>query len=290
MIIIILNKPKSKIAIITSSGLYFSVICFLYLWGQWPLVGSYYLRYLLVGILFLIVIYSVKKFRQVIPFFPIKPARYLLIIPAGLLSILFFSMDIYMMMGSKIPEREVHMEFPLKNGKYYISSGGSNKFVNNHHRDYPNSQQYALDINKLGKYGGAYKSIFSSQVSNHYIFSDTIYCPCNGTIIDSKNTIKDNLTSSMDVEVDNGNGNFIAIDCEGILVSLYHLKMNSTFLPVNSQVTAGEPLGLVGNSGFSQEPHLHIQASEYNSDSVRIGVPIKFVDRYFSRNDVILNH
>jgi hypothetical protein len=195
-----------------------------------------------------------------------------------------------MLMGSKIPDGEVHLKFPLKNGKYYISSGGSNKFVNNHYRDYPNSQQYALDINKLGKYGSVYNSIFSNQISNHYIFSDTIYCPCTGTIVESEHRIKDNLTSSMNVKAENGRGNYITIDCDGILVSLYHLKMNSTFNPVNSLVTAGEPLGLVGNSGFSQEPHLHIQVSKYNPDSVKIGVPIKFGDRYFSRNDIVSNN
>ena len=289
VIIVVFNNPKSKLGVITSSGLYFSIVLFLYLWGQWPLVGSFYLRYVIIGILVLIVIFSIIRFLQVISFFPHNPTRYLFIISAGLLSIILLTMDVYVLVGGKFPDGEVHLKFPLKNGKYYISSGGSNKFVNNHYRDYPNSQQYALDINKIGKYGSAYKSIFSNQVSNHHIFSDTIYCPCTGTIIESEYTINDNLTSSMNVKAENGRGNFITIDCDGILVSLYHLKMNSIFNPVNSLVTAGEPLGLVGNSGFSQEPHLHIQASKHNPDSVEIGVPIKFGDRYFSRNDVISN-
>lgn len=287
VLLIIKIRPKSKLNLVVTSGLYFSVICFLYLWGQWPLVGSYYLRYLLIGIGFLIIIYLIHGFRTDMGIWPNKLIKYVLIIPIGLLSMLFLSLSVRLYNGRTYAEDGVSLKFPLKNGKYYIASGGSNSITNNHIRDYPNSQQFALDINKLGKYGGAYKSIFSDRNEDHYIYSDTVYCPCNGVLTKYSNNVEDNSNSSMDVDSKNGKGNFVTIDCDGVFVSLYHLKKNSVINSDDNQVTEGMPLGLVGNSGFSQEPHLHIQAAVYNRDSVLVGVPMKFRDRYLSRNNVV---
>ena len=55
------------------------------------------------------------------------------------------------------------------------------------------------------------------------------------------------------------------------------------------EVNEDTPLGLIGLSGFAQEPHLHIQAARYNSDSVLVGIPIKFKGAFFSRNDLFSN-
>jgi len=258
LIIKISYRPKSKLALLTSSLLSLAILGFLYFWGQWPLVGSYYFRYLVLGILIFVVIYSLNEFRQGRPTLPSKYARYFLIIPVGLLSVFILVMDYYLMTGSKYPEVGVQIEFPLKNGRYYVSSGGSNNLINNHFNSPPSSQRYALDIHKLGKFGGAFTQFFSQQVTNHHIFSDTVYCPCSGIIIESENSVKDNFTSSMNVDSKSGSGNFVTIDCDGIILFLCHLKMNSVLPQVNMRVSVGDPIGLVGNSGFSQEPHLHL--------------------------------
>ena len=41
------RKPKSNIGLLAKSILYAAILYFLFLWVQWPLVGSYYLRYLM---------------------------------------------------------------------------------------------------------------------------------------------------------------------------------------------------------------------------------------------------
>jgi murein DD-endopeptidase MepM/ murein hydrolase activator NlpD len=41
-------------------------------------------------------------------------------------------------------------------------------------------------------------------------------------------------------------------------VFLAHFIMGNVFVKAGDIVTAGQPLGLAGNSGFSAEPHLHI--------------------------------
>jgi len=39
-----------------------------------------------------------------------------------------------------------------------------------------------------------------------------------------------------------------------------HLKQHCVFVHDSQWVQQGQPLGCAGNSGFSLEPHLHIQA------------------------------
>lgn len=58
------------------------------------------------------------------------------------------------------------------------------------------------------------------------------------------------------------------------------------------QVREGQPIGKVGNSGNTSEPHLHIHA-EYGGSSDRfgdgVGVPILFTEKGFlKRNDILI--
>jgi hypothetical protein len=53
----------------------------------------------------------------------------------------------------------------------------------------------------------------------------------------------------------------------------------SIFLPI---VIKMNPIGLVGNSGKTSEPHLHIHAEKEG-----IGIPIRFDDDFFIRNSLI---
>ena len=56
-------------------------------------------------------------------------------------------------------------------------------------------------------------------------------------------------------------GNFLIIRAlSGVYVSLAHLKKDSIEVTVGESVTVGKRMALCGNSGYSQEPHLHLQA------------------------------
>lgn len=282
-------NPCSKFALFVSLSFWCGLIGFLFLWGQYPLVGSYYIRYLLLSIIALGVVITVKKYSTTTRLFPNKKLKYLYLIPTGVFSIFLITLCIKLYQGSFLPENSINLSFPLKNGAFYIANGGSNNLVNNHFRNYPNSQQYALDIYRLKGLGAISENVLSTVNSKHFIYSDTVYCPCSGTVIKYANNIDDNQTSSMSVNTKNGKGNFVTIDCDGVIVSVYHLKKNSVFVELKDAIAVGKPIGLVGNSGFSQEPHLHLQAFIYDSDSTQNGIPISFEGEYLSRNDLIKN-
>jgi len=78
-------------------------------------------------------------------------------------------------------------------------------------------------------------------------------------------------------------GNYVTLDCQGARVSLLHFKKGSLLVSEGESVMAGQPLGKVGNSGRTTEPHLHIQAD----NALGEGIPIAFNGKTFMRNDIL---
>ena len=54
-------------------------------------------------------------------------------------------------------------------------------------------------------------------------------------------------------------GNYVVLDCGGVYPLYAHLRCGSVLVRAGQSVAAGEPLGAVGNSGSSLQPHLHFQ-------------------------------
>lgn len=60
--------------------------------------------------------------------------------------------------------------------------------------------------------------------------------------------------------ISGGLGNYVALRHPNDFYSYYgHLKKGSVLVQVGDTVQAGQPLGLVGSSGYSSDPHLHFE-------------------------------
>jgi len=116
--------------------------------------------------------------------------------------------------------------------------------------------------------------------SDYYCWEKSVLSPVNGEVIRSCDGWKDhkytNLWSTISIwynatykfrpKEKNGQldirpnaGNHIMIKTnEGHIVFLAHLKNGSTLVKEGQRVEIGEKIGLVGNSGNSTAPHLHI--------------------------------
>ncbi len=197
----------------------------------------------------------------------------------------------FAVLAGKQPEmkNQLSLVFPLKDGTYYISSGGSTSAINNHFRPYPNSQQFAIDINMINSTGNAASSFITGYSKDHFIFGQEIFCPCEGEVVDAMNDVPDNPTSDMTVDHTFGRGNYIDIRCDDLIISMSHLLEGSILPKVGDLLSANQKIGQVGNSGFSMEPHLHIQAAWFLDDSVLVGVPVNYNDRWLVRNDLFRN-
>ena len=71
--------------------------------------------------------------------------------------------------------------------------------------------------------------------------------------------------------------NFIWIEHEdGTIAEYAHLQLNGTHLKLGDVVEKGDEIGLSGNTGFSQAPHLHLEVFVQNFNGKRKTIPTKF--------------
>ena len=286
---IFLKRVNTKSGAVSTFLFNILLLWFLFLWGQWPIAAFYYMKYFLLVIVVISLIRFIKSYASAAKFLPKSPGG---VIKNGvllILGLLFGFLVIQSYKGRVYPSEGISLEFPLREGHFYISSGGSNPVLNNHFGKGAAAQQYALDINKLDQFGKIARGLGPSANEAHYIFGSPIYAPCEGTIIELKDGVKDNDGSSMSVSREDGQGNFLVLDCRGVVITMVHLKEGSLNVRSGQAVRVGQILAKVGNSGFSQEPHLHLQAARWDKDSVMRGIPMRFEDFQPYRNSSIRN-
>ncbi len=146
---------------------------------------------------------------------------------------------------------DIALDLPF-NGSWLVSQGFSGT------ETHVGSWRYALDFKKFGE-NGAQFSGKGLELKDYPGFGAEIFAPCSGYVVALENGLADNEIGLLD-EYHNW-GNFIIIRNEfGIYVSLCHLKQNSICVKVGAYVTKRQLIAACGNSGYSAEPHLHMQA------------------------------
>lgn len=269
---------KSKIDWVFQFLFTATYILFIFNTGRWDWV-SYYVRYILSALFFLSAFFSYKKTKTKNFFKQLHYKRYIS------LSIIIFLTGVYsvnnfsIIKGLYFNEKAIELTFPLKNGNYYISQGGNSIHIN-HHYTYP-PQKYALDIKRLNEYGNRAKGFIPKQLSKYEIFEDIIYSPCDGEVIKAAGDRPDMSPLVMDNK--NPLGNYVAINHKGTIVYLAHMMQGSLLVKKGDLVKMGQPIGKVGNSGYTSEPHLHMHAENESQC-----VPMTFNGKFLVRNTVIL--
>lgn len=212
------------------------------------------------------------------------------VISLSLITLLFIANGL--VLRGHVPPRvpPLELEFPLSGGRYYIIQGG-NSPVSNFFHIRNRSQYYAIDIVKLNANGARANGIIPRDLSRYAIYGDTVYSPAEGVVIAAVDGQKESVPPTMIADLALGNGVILAIGDNRRLV-LAHMKPGSVLVRNGQRVEVGEPLGQVGNSGRSAEPHLHIMAvRNAQPDNIFSGepLPIRFEGRFLSLNDVFRN-
>ena len=110
----------------------------------------------------------------------------------------------------------------------------------------------------------------------HYAYGNDILTVADATVVETKDGIPENIPGSrlpITLEKSVG-GNHVILDLGGGRFALYaHMQPGSLRVKVGDKVRRGQVLGLVGNSGNSDEPHLHFEVMDANSPLGSEGVP-----------------
>jgi len=147
----------------------------------------------------------------------------------------------------KINEIGIFLPF---DGKWTIQQGFNDIWT------HKGKWKYGYDFVKTEN-GKTYKNQ-GIDLDDYYAFGQPVYSPVSGHIIESIQHLSDNKINI--VNNSRNWGNYLLIKCSsGFYVKIAHLKNNSIIVPINSFVEAGQKIAECGNSGYSQEPHIHVQ-------------------------------
>ncbi|MDR6721051.1 M23 family metallopeptidase [Paenibacillus sp. 2003] len=181
----------------------------------------------------------------------------------------------------KFTKTEFH--FPLK-GEWYVFWGG-NDVMSNYHYEHE-TQRYALDIIR-SKEGFSYNGDAKVNASYH-AFGEPLYAAADGTVVEIKNDIPDNVPGEMNPE--EPAGNYVIIDHgNGEYSITAHIKKSSVSVKKGDKLKQGDLIGELGNSGNSSEAHLHFQVSDGPDLFTSRSMNIRWADQsqQFTRGNTI---
>ena len=201
--------------------------------------------------------------------------------------------------AARRPEGEaVELSFPLSVGRFLITDGGdgARSFLINYHYGFGQhraagvnrSMRYAMDVVEVGRAGGESHGFLPRRNSAYRIWERSLHAPCDGRVVHTVNDVADNPAFGSDRPY--GVGNHVVIRRgDGVYVVLGHLRQGSVALSPGAEVRAGEEIGRVGNSGWTERPHLHMQAMRSADGDWWHGEPlaIRFAGRFLVRNQLL---
>jgi murein DD-endopeptidase len=174
---------------------------------------------------------------------------------------------------------------PLRGANWGVSGGPSNSSghrrgllpVNGHAYI---AERFGIDWLRIGPDGQTHTGDPSLN-KNYGAYGAEVLAVADGAVTEVKDGIPEDTpgTGSMPVPraVDTLAGNHVILKIGDRLFALYaHLQTNSIRVNVGEVVHRGQVLGLVGDSGSSDEPHLHFHVCNNNSAFACEGVPYAF--------------
>jgi murein DD-endopeptidase MepM/ murein hydrolase activator NlpD len=123
-------------------------------------------------------------------------------------------------------------------------------------------QRYAQDWIYADPVTGEVASGNVTLAKNYFGYGKEIYSVANGTVVDAGDSLPDieTIYSAAPVTVETAAGNFVIVDIGNRKYACYaHMAPGSVRVKKGDSVTEGQVLGLMGNSGNSDLPHLHFQ-------------------------------
>ncbi len=143
------------------------------------------------------------------------------------------------------------------------------------------AQRYAIDYEQADDQNRIFTGDPSDPAS-YVIFGREVHAVADGTVVGTRNDLPQQVpgTYPAGIPLDEADGNFVVLDIgDGFFVNYAHMQPGSVRVGLGDKVNAGDVIGLVGNTGNSVAPHLHLHVMDTASPLAAQGLPYLY-DRF----------
>lgn len=183
--------------------------------------------------------------------------------------------------ATAVTRRQVPVLGPPLKGEGYLAADGCCDAVRHTRAILPVNgerylaQRYAIDYEQVDAANTIYVGDKLDPKSYH-IFGDDVLAVADGTVVETMDGLPEQVpgTYPAGIPITEADGNFVVLDIGGgYYVNYAHLQPGSVKVQRGDTVKKGDLLGLVGNTGNSVAPHLHIHVMDAPSAIVAQGLP-----------------
>ncbi|MEJ2861774.1 M23 family metallopeptidase [Actinomycetospora flava] len=137
------------------------------------------------------------------------------------------------------------------------------------------AQRYAIDYERVGPDGRIYAGP-KEDLRSYRIYGNEVFAVAEGTVVTALDGQPEQVpgTYPEDIPITLADGNYVLLDVgNDFFVTFAHLQTGSVRVRPGDRVRAGDVLGLVGNTGNSVAPHLHLHVTDGPSSIASQGLP-----------------
>ncbi len=139
-------------------------------------------------------------------------------------------------------------------------------------------ERFAIDLVQLNAEGRVFSGP-RSELSSYAFYGTPIQSVADSVVVGTLDGLPEQTPPDItpDISVRNAGGNYVVADIGNGRFAFYaHLQPGSVRVKVGDAVTRGQVLGLLGNTGNSDAPHLHFHVMDGPSPLASNGLPYVF--------------
>jgi hypothetical protein len=149
------------------------------------------------------------------------------------------------------------------------------------------AERFAIDFVRLDADGRLFTGD-KATLTSYPFFGAEIHAVADGTVVATENGMPEQVPGSLPAgaTIHDAAGNHVVVDIgDGRFAFYAHLQPGSVRVKPGERVTRGQVLGLLGNSGNTDAPHLHFHVMDGPSPLRANGLPYTFTS--FVGNGVV---
>lgn len=189
------------------------------------------------------------------------------------LILLCFTNLIYGTYPSSFDDKPSKVSFRLPLDETITVFWGGAEEKNNYHALYPD-QRWAYDL-VVTKEDRTFKGD-SLKLESYYIYGLPVLAPADGKVVAVFDRDPDMQIGELGGGTDAGGNQIVLQVAPGEFLFICHLQPKSIKVKAGDSVLQGQPVALVGNSGNTSQPHIHLHLQSTKELGLGEGIPLPF--------------